>query len=86
MAKDSSIGFYQIPGLPFQHAFHTLPDEVDGSSLFEIYSKLLDYLALTEGSAHNVILTKKWLLVIPRSKGRLEYMFANAAGVRLSWV
>lgn len=33
-----------------------------------------------------MILTKKWILVIPRSKGRLEYMFANAAGmVGLIW-
>ena len=86
MTKDLSKGFYQTPGLPFQHAFHTLPDSVDGRSLFEIYSKLLNQLALAEGSAHNVVMTRRWLLIIPRSKGRLDYMFANAAGmVRLVW-
>ena len=33
-----------------------------------------------------MILTKRWMMVIPRTKGRVEYMFANAAGmIGLVW-
>lgn len=75
-----------MPGLSYQHAFHTLPSSINGHFLHEIYFKTLSYLRISSGTAHNVILTKKWLLVIPRSKGRVGYMFANAAGmIGLVW-
>ncbi len=75
-----------MAGLSYHHVFHTLSDNVDGQMLFDIYTKLLEYLNLGQGSAHNMILTKQWMLVIPRTKGRVEYMFANASGmIGLIW-
>jgi ATP adenylyltransferase len=75
-----------MAGLSFQHVFHGLSENAEGAILFDIYTKLLDHLNISRGQAHNMILTKRWMLVIPRSKGRVEYMFANAAGmVGLIW-
>jgi sulfate adenylyltransferase (ADP) / ATP adenylyltransferase len=84
-----------IPGLPFLHAYAPMdPDWVDrrrdgGSSLLACYRSLLRAVGLsvepTEGglersAPYNLLVTRQWLLLVPRSQELFEGISINALG------
>ncbi|KAL5431090.1 hypothetical protein PMIN05_009738 [Paraphaeosphaeria minitans] len=77
------MGFYIYvhPDVPFQHAVQKLSQEADAGMLVIIYQNLRSHLALGHRAPHNVVLTKRWLMVIPRRLGRIAdgEMAANSA-------
>ena len=82
-----------IPRLPFLHAYApmdwdwTNPEKNSGGSLHACYRKLLQAAGLsvepTPGShavtaPYNLLMTRKWLLLVPRSKECFENISINA--------
>jgi ATP adenylyltransferase len=77
-----------VSGVPFQHAVKKLRSE-PGMSLVlsEIYETLLTVANIAEAPAHNVIIVKEWMLVIPRLRAKNGNLAANAAAmVGMVWV
>ena len=84
--KDS-IG--TIPGLPFRHAFAQLdaswmqsPLQAAAATL-ECYRNLLQTLGLNNGDrpgAYNLLATRKWMLIIPRSQEEFKSISVNSLG------
>lgn len=90
---DRMIG--TVPRLPFRHAFApmdpdwTNPGKVSGASLHACYRKLLHAAGLsvdaTSGSheltaPYNLLMTRRWMLVVPRSQECFEGISVNALG------
>ncbi|CAI6335479.1 unnamed protein product [Periconia digitata] len=75
------IGIYSVPNIPFQHAVQWLPNEINENILASIYHDLLSHLTLGQESAHNLILVKDWIMVIPRRTGWIGDLGANAAAM-----
>jgi ATP adenylyltransferase len=84
-----------VPRLPFRHAFApmdhdwTNPEKDSGASLHACYRKLLHAVGLsvdaTSGSheltaPYNLLVTRRWMLVIPRSQECFEGISVNALG------
>lgn len=78
---------YKVPGIPFRHAASKLPANMSSSRLEEVYKELLSRARVGENPAHNVILVREWMLVVPRSRGFQGDVAANAASmVGMVWV
>ena len=90
---DRMIG--TVPRLPFRHAFApmdpdwTNPGKVSGASVHACYRKLLHAAGLsvdaTSGSheltaPYNLLMTRRWMLVVPRSQECFEGISVNALG------
>jgi len=90
---DGMIG--TVPGLPFRHAYApmdrdwTTPGKASGASLHACYRKLLHAAGLsvdaTVGShaptaPYNLLVTRKWMLLVPRSQECFEGISINALG------
>ncbi|HAX74457.1 MAG TPA: phosphorylase [Cyanobacteria bacterium UBA11372] len=84
--KDS-IG--TIPGLPFRHAFVQFDSNWMQSPLsaaevtLECYRSLLETLGLNNGDqpgAYNLLATRKWMLIVPRSQEEFESISVNSLG------
>ncbi len=84
--KDS-IG--TIPDLPFQHGFAQLDASWMQSPLqaaeftLECYRNLLENLGLNNGDrtgAYNLLATRKWMLIVPRSQEEFESISVNSLG------
>ncbi len=90
---DGMIG--TVPRLPFRHAYApmdrdwTNPEKDSGASLHACYRKLLHAAGLsvdaTPGShapiaPYNLLVTRRWMLVVPRSQERFEGISVNALG------
>lgn len=90
---DGMIG--TIPRLPFRHAYApmdgdwTNPSKDSGASLHACYRKLLLAAGLsvdaTPGShaltaPYNLLITRRWMLVVPRSQECFEGITINALG------
>lgn len=90
---DRMIG--TVPRLPFRHAFApmdpdwTNPGKDSGASLHACYRKLLHAAGLsvdaTSGShgltaPYNLLMTRRWMLVVPRSQECFEGISVNALG------
>jgi ATP adenylyltransferase len=80
----------RTPGLPFLHGLCKLDpgwteDEASQSS-HDLYQQLLGALGLRHASGpdrpapYNVLLTREWLLIVPRSRERVETISINALG------
>ncbi|KAJ4295549.1 hypothetical protein N0V90_007562 [Kalmusia sp. IMI 367209] len=83
--KKEDIQIHQ--DVPFQHAFQALPLAVNAEALVKVYKRLRDHLSLDTHAPHNVILVKRWMMVIPRRTGRIGEMAANAAAmVGMVWM
>lgn len=82
-----SIG--TIPGLPFRHGFARLdsswmqsPLQAAGFTL-ECYRNLLETLGLNNGKqpgAYNLLATRNWMLIVPRSQEEFESISVNSLG------
>lgn len=90
---ESMIG--TVPGLPFLHAFApidrdwTNPEKDSGASLHNCYRALVRAVGLsveaTPGThattaPYNLLVTRKWLLLVPRSQECFEGISINALG------
>jgi sulfate adenylyltransferase (ADP) / ATP adenylyltransferase len=90
---DSMVG--TVPGLPFRHVGApmdpdwTNPEKHSGASLHASYRKLLRAAGLsvdpTAGShmptaPYNLLMTRKWILLMPRSQECFEGISINALG------
>lgn len=90
---DGMVG--TVPGLPFRHACSpmdpdwTNPEKNSGASLHASYRKLLRAAGLpvdaTAGShtpttPYNLLMTRNWMLLVPRSRERFEDISINAVG------
>jgi ATP adenylyltransferase/5',5'''-P-1,P-4-tetraphosphate phosphorylase II len=72
--------------LPFKYFLHRLSET---STAKEVFSSYVSLLAETkailrsdmESCPHNVVLTKRWILVIPRKRGGIEALGFNSHGL-----
>ncbi|WP_445635182.1 Phosphorylase [Nostoc sp. DSM 114161] len=77
-----------IPKLPFLHAFAPLnPQWVEspftaGKATAEIYRTLLDDVGLdaTQLGAYNLLMTREWMLIVPRSQEHFHTISVNSLG------
>ncbi len=77
-------------GLPFRHAFATLePTATNADALHERYKNLLDKTGITalEGNdgmrqsmPYNLLVTREWMLLVPRSRECFDTISVNALG------
>ena len=88
--------------VPYKYRLEELPKDVkdgdghDGAShILEVYNEHIkwcgDVLGLASNPdaviSHNIVLTRRWLMTIPRREAGVETAFANAAGmIGLVWV
>ena len=66
-----------------------LPYPLDAEDIFRIYKDLLAAAGVNEADySHNLVLTKDWMLVVPRSRASQDgFKIVNAAGmVGMIWV
>jgi ATP adenylyltransferase len=70
------------PRLPFPHAAFRLDfADNDGAALFQRYLALRQALGLTGDDApYNLLVTRAWMLLVPRMRKRFEGMMTNALG------
>jgi sulfate adenylyltransferase (ADP) / ATP adenylyltransferase len=83
---EGSIG--SIPGLPFRHALARL-DQASAGSVLDCYRALLEAAGLQaveiNGELHhsapyNLLVTRRWMLLVPRSVERADGISVNALG------
>ncbi|MBD2346130.1 ATP adenylyltransferase family protein [Anabaena subtropica] len=73
-----------IPGLPFVHAFAKLQPEAKAT--LETYYKLLRAVGLGVGDdngkidAYNLLVTREWMLIVPRSQEHFQSISVNSLG------
>jgi len=79
---DESIGMAKT--LPFSHAYTKLTqgDNVQESAKISLnnYQRLLNSLNLGEGWPYNLLMTREWMLVIPRSQPCYQNIGINSLG------
>lgn len=84
-------GIGSLPGLPFLHAWTPMdPTWVENPaqgavSLFDRYRELLGAVNLSDQSGesadpYNLLATRRWLFIIPRSRDSFEQISVNALG------
>jgi ATP adenylyltransferase len=70
--------------LPFSHAYTKLTqgDNVQESAKISLnnYQRLLNSLNLGEGWPYNLLMTREWMLVIPRSQPCYQNIGINSLG------
>lgn len=75
-----------IPGLPFLHAFTTLDAQWVESPLtgakatLERYDALLQAVGLKASEPYNLLATREWMLIVPRSQEEFESISVNSLG------
>lgn len=75
----------QVADLPYPHSAMRLPgrqiDPHDGPELHQRYRELLDAAAISDPrQPYNLLLTRRWMLVVPRSRECWEGTSVNALG------
>lgn len=75
-----------IPGLPFLHAFTTLNGEERAEITLTKYQNLLTAVDIKgdannrQSGAYNLLITREWMLIVPRSQAQFESIFVNSLG------
>ncbi len=75
-----------IPQLPFVHGLMRLsswvqsPGKTAAAETIACYHTLLDRLNLRAGSAYNLLATREWLLIVPRSQESFNSIAVNSLG------
>ncbi|MEA5575533.1 phosphorylase [Anabaena sp. UHCC 0451] len=75
-----------IPGLSFLHAFTTFAPEESAAVTLEKYYALLEAVGIKEvdnhkqSAAYNLLATREWMLVVPRSHEEFESISINSLG------
>jgi ATP adenylyltransferase len=83
-----------INGLPFTHRIAALPGDlldinIAAESLFQLYQAMLDDLDLPptkkdgiwwQTSPYNLLVTRDWMLLVPRAREKIEEISINSLG------
>ncbi len=75
-----------IPGLPFLHAFAPLDSRgmespfTAAAATLEQYQTLLQVLGLQVSDPYNLLATREWMLIVPRSHEEFESISVNSLG------
>jgi sulfate adenylyltransferase (ADP) / ATP adenylyltransferase len=81
-----------VPGFAFRHALLRLEGEPTAAVLDQAYCSLLEATGLAGSGArqaraearpaapYNLLVTRRWMLIVPRSRERLEGIAVNALG------
>lgn len=74
-----------IPNLPFAHGLMCLSNQIQSlvtaaEETLACYSTLLDALGLREGDAYNLLATRNWILIVPRSQDSFASISVNSLG------
>ena len=74
-----------IPKLPFAHGLMRLPSGMQSPTkaaeeTLARYSTLLDTLGLRAGDAYNLLATRDWILMVPRSQDSFASISVNSLG------
>ncbi len=74
-----------IPKLPFAHRLMRLPSEMQSpikaaEETLSRYSTLLTTLGLQAGDAYNLLATRNWILIVPRSQDSFASISVNSLG------
>lgn len=76
----------RVEGLPFVHAIARVdPAWIDdpragAKATVDLYGELLDATGTAEGGAYNLLVTRSWILLVPRSRERFGSISVNALG------
>ena len=76
----------QVDQLPFQHAIAALPQPCNGAILLEVYHQLMDAIGVGDpntsdsSGAYNLLMTRAWMMAVPRSQERFEKISINSLG------
>ena len=84
-----------IPGLPFVHAFKRfssmkdIPHDMAAQALFQMYRLMLQQMGMNpftereetlQSRPYNLLFTREWMLLVPRSKEFFESISVNSLG------
>ncbi|KAK5937782.1 hypothetical protein PMZ80_009911 [Knufia obscura] len=58
--------------LPFEHRLARAPQGLQADGLFGMYKDMCRELSISSGDAHNLLLVKEWMMVVPRSTGSIQ--------------
>ena len=72
------LGLTSAGILPYQNRLIKLPQQVQAKEVFSIYQNMCKQLSISNGDAHNLILVREWIMVIPRSTGTIQGEIADA--------
>lgn len=71
----------RVAALPFRHAALRLSEPPSGPALHAAYTALCDTLDLDPAQApYNLLVTREWMLLVPRSRGQVDGIPLNALG------
>jgi ATP adenylyltransferase len=91
--RDGKVG--RVPGLPFAHAFCWLPPSMCDDPEAAAHTSEVRYQALLDASGlgsreelregrqsgpYNLLLTRRWMLLVPRSRECVDGISVNALG------
>jgi sulfate adenylyltransferase (ADP) / ATP adenylyltransferase len=65
--------------LPFRHACARIPAAADAALLHRHYRDLLQACAMA-GPSYNLVVTRRWMLLVPRARERFESISVNGLG------
>ena len=84
-----------VPGIPFVHAFKRfssivdIPHEMAGQALYQMYRLMLQQVGMNpftereetlQSGPYNLLFTREWMLLVPRSREFFESISVNALG------
>jgi len=67
------------PGLPFRHAFGRIA-QFDPAAFHALYCQLLESPHVSGTAPYNLLLTHRWMVVVPRIREHFESISVNALG------
>ncbi len=72
----------QSPSLPFSHIIGRLSDGTTAAAAHSLYLQLLDQLGLqvAEPPPYNLLITRQWMLIVPRRQEQFETIPVNSLG------
>ncbi|WP_277183764.1 phosphorylase [Caballeronia sp. BR00000012568055] len=75
-AARSDDGIFSVPQLPFAHAAAWL----DHQDAHDVYRALLLAIGIEEASPYNLLVTRRWMMAVPRAISHVEGVAVNALG------
>jgi sulfate adenylyltransferase (ADP) / ATP adenylyltransferase len=69
-----------VPGFPFRHAFARIDMRDGARAALALYRSLLDAAGADHTTPYNLLVTRGWMLLVPRSLERVEGVSVNSLG------
>ncbi len=80
LPSQSGDGAASVDGLPFRHAFVRLA-AAGPKALEDAYLELLEWLSVDAAAQpYNLLATRRWMLLVPRSRERFQTISVNTLG------